>query len=119
MSDNLKDILNNLNSEVSQETLLQYLQKELTPAQEHEVERALSEDPFAAEALEGLQEMQDSDGLQKISESLEKTLYNKLKEKRKKRDAANDDMQPWVIYAIIIILLLCVVAWAVIKRLQS
>ncbi len=109
MNENLKDILNNLSPEVSQETLLQYLQKKLTPAQEHEVEAALSNDPFTAEALEGFAELHDPAQLQRISESLEKNLHNKLKEKRIKRNMAGANVQRWVLYAIIIILLLCVV----------
>ena len=55
MSDNLKDILSNLNPDIDQEVLMLYLQGKLSAEQQHEVERQMMDNDFDADALEGLQ----------------------------------------------------------------
>ena len=59
MSENLKDILSNLNPDIDQETLLNYLQVKLSAEQQHEVEKQMLQDDFGSEAMEGLQEIKD------------------------------------------------------------
>jgi len=55
VSENLKDILSHLSSEIDQETLLLYLQNKLTAEKKHEVEKKMLENEFAEDAVEGLQ----------------------------------------------------------------
>ena len=52
MSESLKDILSNLNPDIDQETLLQYLQGKLTAEQQHELEKQMMENEFESDALE-------------------------------------------------------------------
>ncbi len=116
MSKDLKNILHNLNADIDQELLLKYLQNELTKEQEHEVESALSEDEFAADAMEGLYALKNTHDLGKISENLNRSLHYKLKEKRKLKNARGNAGQPWFLYAVILILLLCIIGYLVIKK---
>ena len=50
MSDNLKNILSHLTTEIDQETLLLYLQDKLPAEKKHEVEKTLAENEFANDA---------------------------------------------------------------------
>ena len=59
MSENLKDILSNLNPDIDQETLLQYLQGKLSPQEQHELEKQILDNEFAADAIDGLQDFKD------------------------------------------------------------
>ena len=54
MSDELKDILSNLNKDIEQEKLLDYLNKKLSAADAHEVEKQMAGDEFINDAVEGL-----------------------------------------------------------------
>ena len=55
MSDNLKDILANLNKDIEQDKLLDYLNKKLPAAEAHEVEKQMADDAFMNDAVEGLE----------------------------------------------------------------
>ena len=59
MSDDLKDILSNLNKEIEQEKLLEYLNKNLSAAEAHEVEKQMANDEFMNDAVEGLEKFKN------------------------------------------------------------
>jgi hypothetical protein len=116
MKENLKDILSNLHSEVDQEMLLKYLQGHLTAIQQHEVEKNLLDDPFEADAMEGLENMHDKSQLSEFVEQLNCDLKKKTSRKKNwlfKRDAK---LEPWLLLAIVLILLLVVIGFIVIYR---
>ena len=115
MSDNLKDILSNLNKDIEQEKLLDYLNKKLSDADAHEVEKQMADDEFMNDAVEGLEHFKNKERLLLLVEQLNKDLKkqtakkNKRKEKRKLKD------QPWIYIAVITFLLLIIIAFIVIK----
>lgn len=117
MSDGLKDILSNLNKEIDQEKLIQYLNRHLTDEEQHTVEMMMNEDDFLSDAVEGLQTLENKENIslhvQQLNEGLKKQLGSKSR-RRKKRKIED---QPWIYYSIVIILVLIVIAWLVIKKL--
>lgn len=117
MKENLKDILSNLHSEVDQETLLKYLQGHLSAQEEHEVEKNLLDDDFEAEALEGLQAMRNKAHIADIVEQLNRDLKKKTSHKKKWRIKREAKMEPWLLLAIVLILLLAIIGFVVIYRL--
>ena len=82
MSDNLKDILSNLNPEVDQETLLNYLQGKLSAEQQHEVEKKTMGDDFESDALEGLENVKDKRNLAALVEQMNRDLKKKTEKKK-------------------------------------
>lgn len=116
MSDNLKDILSNLNKDIEQDKLLDYLNKKLSAADAHEVEKQMADDDFMNDAVEGLQQFNDKQKLSLLVEQLNSDLKkqtakkNKLKQKRKLKD------QPGLYISIIILLLLLVISFVIIKK---
>jgi anti-sigma factor RsiW len=118
MNESLKDILSNLNTEVDQETLLKYLQGKLSAEEQHEVEKSLLNDPFEAEAVEGLQNIQDKEQIQKLVAQLNRDL--KKKTVRKKRTLFTHDakVEPWLLMTVVFILLLVIIAFLVIYRMK-
>jgi hypothetical protein len=117
MSENLKDILSNLNPGASQEALLQYLQGKLTAEQQHELEKQLLQDEFEAEALEGLEGFQNKQAIQDMVEGLNKELRKKTEKKKKFRQRMTLGLDPWVIITIVFILVLVALGYYVIFRL--
>lgn len=117
MSENLKDILSHLSSEIDQETLLLYLQDKLSSEKRHEVEKKLLENQFADEAAEGLQQFQNKEKLRSLVEQLNHELKARLKKKRRKKEKIHLKEQPWLYVALIIIIVLIVISYFVITRL--
>lgn len=116
MSDNLKDILSNLNKDIEQEKLLDYLNKKLSDADAHEVEKQMADDPFMNDAVEGLEHFKNKESLLLLVEQLNNDLKkqtakkNKRKEKRKLKD------QPWIYITVITLLLLVIISFVLIKK---
>ena len=117
MSENLKDILSHLSTDIDQETLLLYLQDKLSVEKKHEVEKKLLENEFAGDAMEGLQEFKNKDQLAFLVDQLNRDLKSRLQKKKKRRGKIHVMEQPWLYLAIIIIIMLIVISYFVIRRL--
>ena len=57
MSDELKDILSNLNPGTEQDKLLQYINRKLTDEEKHALEKNMANDEFMNDAVEGLEQV--------------------------------------------------------------
>jgi uncharacterized membrane protein YgcG len=120
MSDNLKDILSHLSSEVDQETLIKYLEGRLSDEQKHEIEKKMLGSEFNDDAMEGLQGIKNKKDISSLVEQLNRDLHKKLDKKKKRSEKLRFKDQPWLYIAIVIILLLIVLSYVVIHRmLQS
>jgi len=119
MSENLKDILSHLTTDIDQETLLLYLQDKLSAEKKHEVEKKLLENEFADDAMEGLQQFKNKEGLTLVIDQLNHDLKDKLqkKKKKKRREKIHLKEQPWLYLAIVIIMMLLVISYFIIHRL--
>jgi hypothetical protein len=117
MSNDLKNILSNLNNDIEQEKLLEYLNRTLTAEEQHDLEAQLNDDPFMSDAVDGLSEMKDSGNISLMVYQLNKDLKIQLEKKRKRRKRGI--MQtPWLYYTVILLLLLSVIGYLVIKKIN-
>lgn len=116
MSDNLKDILSHLSTEVDQETLLKYLEGRLSDEQKHEIEKKMLGSEFNDDAMEGLQQIKNKKDISSLVEQLNRDLHKRLDKKKKRREKLRFKGQPWLYIAIVIILLLIVLSYVVIHR---
>ena len=120
MSEDLKDILSNLNPGIDQETLMLYLQGKLSTDQQHEVEKQMMDDEFNAEALDGLQEIKDKKKITSLVEQLNKDLKKKTEKKKRFRKKLQLHIDPWLIIAVVLILLIAIIAYILVhKRLNG
>jgi hypothetical protein len=119
MSENLKDILSNLSTEVDQETLLLYLQDKLTAEKKHEVEKKLLENEFANDAAEGLQDFGNKERLANLVDHLNRDLKKKLGKKRLSRNKIHLKEYPWLYFAVILIIVLIIISYFIIHRLLN
>src|SRR6478735_342143 len=101
MSEDLKDILSNLNPDIDQETLMLYLQGKLSAEQQHEVEKQMLDDEFNTEAMEGLDEVKDKKKIASLVEQLNKDLKKKTEKKKRFRKKLQIQIDPWLIIAIV------------------
>ncbi|MEI2754904.1 MAG: hypothetical protein V9F46_00440 [Chitinophagaceae bacterium] len=119
MSQNLKDILSNLSTDIDQETLLHYLQGKLSEEQKHEVETKLMNDDFENDAVEGLDSFKDKEQIQYMVDMLNLNLKKKTEKKKKLKEKMKLKDQPWLYISVLIIILLIVLSYIVINRLLN
>ncbi|MEO7982738.1 MAG: hypothetical protein ABI688_01525 [Bacteroidota bacterium] len=116
MSENYKDILSNLSTDVDQETLLLYLQGKLSGDKKHELEKQLLQHEFNEDAVDGLQEFNDKEQLHYMVEMLNRDLKKKTAKKKQRREKMKIKDQPWLYVSILILILLIVLCYIVIRR---
>lgn len=115
MPNDLKDILSQMSPDIDQETLLLYLQGKLSPEKQHELEKQILDNEFAADAIDGLQEFNDKKKLALVVEQLNADLKKKTVH-RKTRRMKTIQSEPWLLMALAIILLLVVLCYFIIYR---
>jgi ribosomal protein L4 len=115
--DNLKDILSNLSTDIDQETLLLYLQDKLSAEKKHEVEKKLLENEFANDAAEGLQEFKNKENLSLLVNQLNRDLKKKLRSRKLRTGKIHLAEQPWIYFAVILVIILIIISFFVIQRL--
>ena len=119
MSDDLKDILSNLNKDIEQDKLLDYLNKNLSAADAHEVEKQMADDEFMNDAVEGLENFKNKKDLSLLVEQLNKDLKKKTAKKNLKKEKRKLKNQPWLYVTIVTLLLLIIISYVLIKKYLS
>ena len=114
MSQNLKDILSNLNPDIDQETLLLYLQGKLSHEKQNELEKKIIDDNFETDALEGLRKIKDQQGVAAIIEQLNRELKKKTQKRKQLKEKFRLKTDPTVWVTIVIILLIIIISFLVI-----
>ena len=116
MSDELKDILSNLNKDIEQEKLLDYLNKKLSASEAHELEKQMAEDEFVNDAVEGLEEFKNKKDLSLYVQQLNNDLKRQLDKKKKRKEKRRIKEQPWLYFSIVLLLLLIVICFVLLKK---
>jgi hypothetical protein len=116
MKDNLKDILSHLNPDIDQETLLLYLQGKLSAEKQHELEMKMLDNDFETDAMEGLQNMSDTQNVSFLVEQLNRDLRKRTTQKKSRREKLRLKSDPWIWVAILILLLLIVISYLIIHQ---
>ena len=119
MSDDLKDILSNLNKDIEQDKLLDYLNKNLSAAEAHELEKQMADDEFMNDAVEGLENFKNKKDLSLLVEQLNKDLKKKTAKKNLKKEKRKLKNQPWLYVTIVTLLLLIIISYVLIKKYLS
>lgn len=116
MNDGLKDILSNLNKDIEQEKLLEYINEHMSAEEKHAFEKQMNDDEFVNDAVEGLQSMPNKAALEQLVSQMNKDLSRQISKKKKRKQKRALPDQPWLYYTIITLLLLVVIAYIIIKK---
>jgi hypothetical protein len=117
MSDDLKDILSNLNKDIEQEKLLQYLNRKMSDAEQHSFEKQMNDDEFMNDAVEGLEAVDNKNNIAGLVQQMNADLKKQLDKKKKRKDKRRLVEQPWIYFSVVLLLLLIVITYLVIKKL--
>ncbi|MBL0182002.1 MAG: hypothetical protein IPP96_06770 [Chitinophagaceae bacterium] len=116
MSDELKDILSNLNKDIEQDKLLDYLNKKLSASEAHELEKQMAEDEFVNDAVEGLEEFKNKKDLSLYVQQLNNDLKKQLDKKKKRKEKRRIKEEPWLYFSIVLLLVLIVICFVLVKK---
>lgn len=101
-----------------QEDILNYLNNNMGNAQQHDFERASSEDEFMNDAMEGLESLKaGKTDLSLIAHQLNADFKKQLDKKNKRKAKRKYVEQPWIYFAVVLIILLLVAAFIVVQKL--
>ena len=119
MNNDLKNILSNLNKDIEQEKLLEYLNRKLSQEEQHELETQMNSDPFISDAMDGLEQVKNTDKVSKLVTQLNAGLKKQLENNKKRRNKGTLLQDSWIYYTVILLLLLAVIGYVVIKKFVS
>jgi len=110
----LKDILNN-EDDLRDEDLLKYVQGNISKDDQHKVERQMADSDFVNDAMEGLQSVRNKKSIDNYVEELNRNLQKQVSAKKQRKEKRKLKDQPWIIIAVVVVLGLCILAYAVIR----
>jgi t-SNARE complex subunit (syntaxin) len=88
----------------------------LSPEQLHEVERSMADSEFVNDAVEGLQHITDKKDLEVYVDELNAAMQKSLQKKKLRRQKRRLKDEPWGIVAVILVILLCIIAYVVVRK---
>jgi len=113
MPDVNDDILNS-EEELSDEQLMNYLKGYLSHEDAHDIEEKMVDDSFINDAIEGLQQFSSNKKLDDYVRQLNRHLQEQTSAQKYRNYKRRLKDLPWIIQALIIVLLLCMLAYVVI-----
>ncbi len=114
--DELKDILSNSNKDIDNQKLMDYLSGKLSAEEKHDVEKEMSGSDFMNDAIEGLEEIKNKKNLTFFVEQMNADLHKQLSKKKTRKLKRKLKDQPWLYFAIVLILLIIIICFVIIKK---
>jgi hypothetical protein len=110
----MADVTNILQDDaLNDDQLLNYLQGNLTDEERHAIELQMLEDDFANDALEGLETVGNKAQLPTYIDQLNHQLQKSVAAKKQRKAKRKLKDNPWIVIAIGIILVICVLGYYV------
>lgn len=98
-------------SHIDNHKLMDYLNGKLSAEEQHEVEKWMLENPFEAEAIEGLQQASSGKNIQGTVDQLNKQLHKYLEQKKSRRKRRTDPTSIWTYVAILFVLAIAILIY--------
>ncbi len=111
MSD-IKNILND-DGELSEELLMRYAAGNVSDEERHKIESQMINSSFVSDAAEGLQAFENKNTALHYVDDLNKQLQKETNKKKKRHTKLKLPNMDWIIISVVIVLLLCVLGYAV------
>lgn len=118
MNYDLLKILSDSNKDIDNQKLMDYIAGKLSADEKHEVEKWMADSQFMNDAMEGLESVKNKADLNELVQQLNQDLQKKLEKKRQRKEKRKIKDQPWIYYAIALILFLAIITWYVISKMK-
>jgi len=100
---------------LTEKQLLQYVQQGLSDEERNAIEKELQEDAFLNDAIEGLEEFDNTNQLQSYVSDLNKQLEKQIQTKKNRKEKRKLPDNTLYIVALCLILVLCILAYYIIQ----
>jgi ferric-dicitrate binding protein FerR (iron transport regulator) len=119
MDYDLLKILSHSNKDIDNQKLMDYIAGKLSSDDKHEVERWMADSNFMNDAVEGLESVKNKAHISELVNQINQDLQKRLEQKktRKKKRQLKDN--PWIYYAVVIVLFTIVITWYIIHTLNN
>lgn len=114
----LNDILNE-DDDLKNDDLLRYVQGDLSGDDQHKVEMQMAGSDFVSDAMEGLQRIRNKKSIEDYVDELNRQLHKQVETKKKRKEKRKLKEYPWIVIAVVIVIGLCLLAYAVIRHYQK
>ncbi|MCZ2222636.1 MAG: hypothetical protein LC122_03290 [Chitinophagales bacterium] len=99
--------------------LMNYINNNLSSEKRHAIEMQMAENDFINDAVEGLEQFGNKQNIQNYVSEINHQLKKQTNKKRIRKHQRKLKSQQWLIVAIAIILLLCIVGYFVINQIEK
>lgn len=107
-----KDILSDNEQQISEEELLKYLDVDTPEEEKHAIESKINNNPFEADALQGLLQVQNKKNLEKSVNQLNQKLHQ-LTGKRHHKTKREINVFEWSILTLVLLLFICIIFYII------
>jgi hypothetical protein len=112
-----KNILSDNNEQLTDEDLLKYLDSNTSEEEKYVIEKKLANASFESDAVDGLQQIKSRQRLKSHVKQLNRQLQHQLYSKKHKKQKRNIKEFEWLLFAILVLLLICIIAFGTIYHL--
>ena len=116
----MEDLTNiwNADDELNEEELLNYVSGKSGAEDVHAVEKTMAGSSFVNDGVEGLQQFSSEKKINVYVQQINEDLQHKLSDKkiRKKRSI---NIQSWEFIAVIVVVLLCLIGYAIVEMMRK
>jgi hypothetical protein len=95
---------------------MDYLSRQLSKQDNHDLEKMMANDEFINDAVEGLEQFSNVKKLPLSVEQLNRELQKQVAKKKQRKEKRTIKEQPWVYFTIILLLLLTIICYIIIKK---
>lgn len=117
--DDSSKILSGFQAPLSEDEILRYLSNKMGSEEKMLLRKRIGESGFDNDAIDGLQQLNNNEDLKKHVIHLNKKLHQQLQTKKGWQSKKELKSLQWIILAAIILLLLCIVAFFILKMVPS
>ena len=107
----------NADDELNDDQLMNYIKGNSTAEEAHAAERKMADSSFVNDGVEGLRQFSSTEKINAYVQNLNEDLHHKLTDKKPKNKRAIANLS-WEIMAVIIIIMLCILAYVVIEMMR-
>lgn len=115
------DELNNIwntDDELNEEQLLNYIRNTTTPDAAHKVEEKMAASSLVNDGVEGLQQFSSTEKINAYVQQINNDLHQHLSVKKTKKHKGIQHLS-WEIIALIVIIILCLIGFAIIRMMRG
>lgn len=115
------DELNNIwnaDDELNEEQLLNYIRNSATPDAAHDMEEKMAASSLVNDGVEGLQQFSSNEKINAYVQQINNDLHQHLSVKKTKKHRGIQHLS-WEIIALIVVIILCLIGFAIIRMMRG